>query len=99
MIHDRNVKRLYQSFLDAIQSFHNEVGLETTRVEIRAYYGNALLCRVVPYRELFHVQVGEENAWEIRVRDEAGYLDTLDRVLVRFLNVFALRETSPASFE
>jgi hypothetical protein len=92
MIVDRKVRELYDSFLYLVCGFHEAVKQESTRVEIRLNFEKRLLCRVVPYRELFHVQVGEENAWEIRVRDEAALLDTVDRVLARFLQLYASRE-------
>ncbi len=92
VIVDQRLRNLYRRFLGALLDFHDEITMEITRVEVRVFFGNVLLCRVVPYRELFHVQIGEENAWEIRVRHEAACLDTLDRALVRFLDVYAMRE-------
>jgi hypothetical protein len=90
VIANQRVREWYRRFLDAVCSVHDDVILRTTRAEVRVFWGDALLCRVVPYRELFHVQVGEGDVWEIRVRNEGGYLDTLDRVLERFLRVYAI---------
>jgi hypothetical protein len=68
---------------------HGEIDVQTTRVEIRFFFRSQFLCRVSPYRELFHVQVGDTPAWETRVRSEAGFNETMDRALQRFLHVFA----------
>lgn len=92
LIADRKVRELYYGFLDAICGIHGEVEVRTMQLESRVYFGGTLLCRVVPYRELFHVQVGEKNPWEIRVRDAASCFDTLDGVLTEFLDRYVSRE-------
>jgi len=92
LIADRKVRELYYGFLDAICGLHDEVEVRRMQLESRVYLGDTLLCRVAPYRELFHVQVGEKNPWEIRVRDAASCLDTLDRVLAEFLDMYVSRE-------
>lgn len=91
IIFDRRLKDHYERFLAQIGGIHDEVVFEATRVEVRVFFREALLCRIVPYRELFHVQIGEENPWEIRVRDEATCLRTLDRVLEAFFELFTSR--------
>jgi hypothetical protein len=92
LIADRKVRELYHRFLDAICGIHDEIKLRTMRLESRVYLGDILLCRVVPYRELFHVQVGAKNPWEIRVREAASCFDTLDGVLAEFLDVYVCRK-------
>lgn len=92
LITDRSVRELYYRFLDAISGIHGEVELRTTQLESRVYLRDTLLCRVVPYRELFHVQIGDKNPWEIRVRDAASCFDTLDGVLTEFLDRYVSRE-------
>lgn len=89
VIADRELRELYARFLRAVRDLHDEVRFETTRMETRVFFRDALLCRVVAYRQLFHVQVGKENVWEIRVRDAASSCETLDRVLERFLETYA----------
>jgi hypothetical protein len=64
-------------------------------MEARAFFGDTFLCRVVAYRQLFHVLVGDESAWETRVRDSAGYAAALDRVLSRFLDTYAREMIDP----
>jgi len=94
VIVDRDLRSLYEKFLGAVRNMHDEVRLEESRMETRAYFRDHLLCRVVAYRQLFHVQVGKDNVWEIRVRDRTTCSDTLDRVLEKFLDVFVSSEHS-----
>jgi hypothetical protein len=89
IIADHDLRALYDDFLGAIRATHDDVRFETTRMETRVFFRETLLCRVVAYRQLFHVQVGKDSVWEIRVRDRASCSDTLDRVLTRFLESFA----------
>ena len=72
-----------------VGELHPDVESRASAVEARFFFNRELLCRVVPYRELFHVQIGEDNAWETRVRNEAGFLDAVDRTVQRFLQVYA----------
>jgi len=89
IIYDRGLKILYERFLDGIRGMHDDVVFEVSRVEVLVSFRETLLCRIVPYRELFHVQIGKNNPWEIRVRDEATGMLALDRVLEAFLDRFA----------
>jgi hypothetical protein len=88
-ITDGPVKKLFQRFFADLTGVHDDIRLGTTAVEVRAYYQDILLCRAVPYRELFHMQIGESPTWEIRVRNETGFFEAFDRVLVRFLSIHA----------
>jgi hypothetical protein len=88
IIFDRRLRNLYERFLAEIRGLHDEVLFESTRVEVRVFFRNTLLCRVVPYRELFHVQIGDQDPWEIRVRDKATCVRTLDCVLGMFFKIF-----------
>jgi hypothetical protein len=97
IINERTLRDLYERFLAQIRGVHDEIEFEATRVEIRIFFRESLLCRIVPYRELFHVLIGDENPWEIRVRDEATCLSTLDRVLDKFFERFASCESSSSS--
>jgi hypothetical protein len=83
------VKALFDRFVDTYANLHDDIRVQTTSVEVRFFYKDEFLCRLAPYRELFHVQVGEGPAWETRVRSEASFLDTIDRALQRFLRVYA----------
>lgn len=88
-IEDRSVRTLFDLFVATYSNVHDDIQMQVTSVEIRFFYGDEFLCRVAPYRELFHVQVGDNPAWETRVRTDASLLDTLDRALQRFLHVYA----------
>jgi hypothetical protein len=89
IIFDRRLRDLYSRFLADIRELHDEILVESTRVEVRVFFRGRLLCRVVPYRELFHVQIGERDPWEIRVRDEATCVRTMDCVLGKFFEDFS----------
>ncbi len=88
-IENKTARALFGRFVQTYSSVHDDIRVEATSVEIRFFYNDEFLCRLAPYRELFHVQVGDEPAWETRVRTEAGFLDTLDRALQRFLHAYA----------
>ncbi len=91
VIANRELQELYRRFIDSVRDIHEDVVLDINHMEIWARFGDSVLCRIVPYRELFHVQVGQDNIWEIRVRNRSGCLETLDRVLSRFLEDYAKR--------
>lgn len=88
-ITDKAVKALFDRFVDTYSRVHDGISVRITHVEIRFFYKDAFLCRLSPYRELFHVQVGETPAWETRVRSESAFSETMDRALQRFLSVYA----------
>jgi hypothetical protein len=88
-ITDGTVKRLFHRFFTGLSGVHDDIRLSTTGVEVRAYFHDVLLCRAVPYRELFHMQIGESPTWEIRVRNETGFYEAFDRVLIGFLRLHA----------
>ena len=88
------VADLYRRFVTTVGELHPSVRVRSSRVEARFFYNDALLCRVVPYRELFHVQIGDA-AWETRVRNEAGFLDAVDRTVQRFLQIYAIPRVQP----
>ena len=92
-IADGQVRRLFARFVETMSGLHEDIRSEGTDVELRFLYHDQLLCRLVPYRELFHVQVGESPAWETRVRTLEAYADTVDRALQRFLSVHVARAT------
>lgn len=81
------VRRLYERFLDLVLGLPGAMRVQATSVEARIFFGEAFLCRIVPYRELFHVQVGEGPNWETRVRNESGMIESIDRVLHHYLTI------------
>jgi len=80
---------MYHRLVQVLRELHTDVGVSESGVELRAELGGRMLCRVVPYRELLHIQVGDSPTWEVRVRDEAGFLDAVDRTLAAFLRLVA----------
>ncbi len=83
------VKQLYNRLIDGTLGIHEDVEVRAAQLESRIQYRGSLVCRVVPYRELFHVQIGGNPMWETRVRDAAGCADAMDRILARFLDLYA----------
>jgi hypothetical protein len=91
LIADRTLRRLYDRFIGEIRGIHHDVTVRTAQLELRVYFQETLICRIVPYRELFHVQVGEKPVWETRVRDAADCVDIMDPILDRFFAVYTSR--------
>jgi hypothetical protein len=96
-IADQRIRELYYKFLEAICEFHDDVKIETSRMDTKVYFGGAFLCRVVPYRQLFHILIGKETVWETRVRDYAGCVEAVDHALSRFLDTYSRRISAPPS--
>lgn len=84
------VKALYDRFIGAAAGIHGDVEVKAAQLDSRILFHGVLICRVAPYRELFHVQIGGDPAWETRVRDAAGCADAVDRMLARFLELYVL---------
>jgi hypothetical protein len=91
-IADRAVRALFERFVETYSGLHNEIRVHAGSVELRFFYRSKFLCRLAPYRDLFHVQIGEAPAWETRVRSETGLLDAVDVALRHFLGVYAASE-------
>jgi len=94
VITNQELRELYRRFIDSVRDIHADIVMEVNHMEIWARFDDTVVCRLVPYRELFHVQVGQENIWEIRVRNRLGCLETMDRVLSRFLEIYAKRSVN-----
>ena len=88
-IADHTVKVLFERFVETYAGLHDEIRVHASSVELRFFYRSEFLCRLAPYRDLFHVQIGEAPAWETRVRSEKGLLATVDVALRHFLRVYA----------
>jgi hypothetical protein len=88
-IADNTVRVLFERFVETYAGLHDEIQVHSSSVELRFFFRGAFLCRLAPYRDLFHVQIGEAPAWETRVRSEAGLLETVDVALQHFLRVYA----------
>jgi hypothetical protein len=82
---------MFTRFVDALASLDERVTVDASRVELRFLYDGVFLCRLAPYRELFHVQIGEDPMWETRVRTEETLVAAIDRVLLGYLELYASR--------
>lgn len=92
-ITDRYVREMFDSLIERLGALHDDVTVSADGVDVRVEYSGLFLCRLVPYRELIHIQIGESPTWEIRVRDEAGYFQAVDRILRTFVSIAASRTT------
>ncbi len=81
------MRRIYEDILSNIVSLDEDVRLECNSLEVRVHLEEEMLCRIVPYRELVHVKIGEGEVWEIRIREEAGYAEAVDMILKRFVEM------------
>jgi len=84
-ISDRYVREMFDSLVELLGGLHNEVTVSADGVDVRVEYSGRQLCRLVPYRELIHIQIGDGSVWEIRVRDETTYFQAADRILRTFV--------------
>lgn len=82
---DPAVRELCRRLIDELECLHSAVSMTAGAVDVRVDAWGRQLCRIVPYRELIHVQVGDERTWETRVRDEDSYVEALDMILSAFL--------------
>jgi hypothetical protein len=94
VIADRVVRGLYRRLIALVSALHDDVRVEESDVDVRVAFGDHALCRMVPYRELVHVQIGADGTWETRVRDEQGYRVLADRLLREFVATAARRAGS-----
>lgn len=83
------VRNFFHELIDILSGLHSDVQIRRSPVDIRAEFNGRTICRVVPYRELIHLQVGDTTVWEVRVRDEAGYLEAVHRILETYLALAA----------
>lgn len=88
------VRGLFVELLDILANLGGDVSVVTSPVDIRAEVHGSTVCRIVPYRELIHIHVGEDPVWEVRVRNETGYLEAVDRIFNVYLKVIAAHNTS-----
>ena len=95
VIANATIRGFFYELIAILTNLHEDVEVQHGPVDIRAEYAGKSICRVVPYRELIHLHIGESPTWEVRVRDETGYLDAVDRILDGYLSVVA-GEARPA---
>ena len=84
-----SVRGFFHELVDVLTHLHEDVEVQYSPVDIRAEYCGRTICRIVPYRELVHMQIGDDPVWEVRIRGEAGYLDAVDLIFDVFLKLVA----------
>ena len=87
VITNASVRALFHELIEILSNLHGDVVMHRSPVDVRTEFNGRTICRIVPYRELIHLQVGDAPVWEVRIRDEAGYLEAVDRILVVFLSL------------
>jgi hypothetical protein len=87
------VRGFFYELLEILANLGESVEVISGPVDIRAEIGGATICRLVPYRELIHIHIGDDPVWEVRVRNETGYLDAIDTILDVYLEITATRAT------
>lgn len=85
VINDQSVRALFEKMRRDLAQIHTDVSVVESEIDFRAEYGDEVICRVVPYRELLHVHVGANPTWEARIRSETAYADVMERVVGVFL--------------
>jgi hypothetical protein len=95
-IADPTVARLTGDLRRVLTALHGEVRIVETETDIRAEFRGTTVCRMVAYRELLHIQVGEHPVWETRVRTAAEFPEVVERVVRAFLHVLASNAGGPA---
>lgn len=93
-IRNQEIRALFNDLMEKLPEIHPEVSREVSPVEARFTVRERCLCRVVPYRDLIHVQIGEEPCWEVRVRGEQDYREAFDRILRELLGLLSLSPSS-----
>jgi len=82
-----HVRDLCSRLVDELGSLHGDIEVVGTGVDIRAEFRGRTLCRLVPYRELVHIQVGDSPVWEGRIRNDRDYLEVVDMILRAFVRM------------
>jgi hypothetical protein len=84
-ITDQSVRDIYARMLGVLRNLHDDVEVNESNVDVRASCGATFICRLVPYRELIHAQIGGSPKWEIRIRSENDSNEAIERILGTFL--------------
>lgn len=95
IITDSSVRGYYREIIDHLRKLHEGVTVSYCDVDVRAEYGGRLICRIVPYRELLHIQIGHSPVWEVRVKNETGFMEAMGHILETFLKLAAKEGGEP----
>jgi hypothetical protein len=88
VIADTSVQRLFSQLMTDVRGLHSQIRISESEMDVRVEFNGCFLCRMVPYRELVHIQLGEPVTWEVRVRDATGFLSVTDRIAREFIRSF-----------
>jgi hypothetical protein len=94
---DPAVGRLVDDLRVALGSLHGDVRVVESSLDLRAEFRGTDICRVVPYREVLHIQVGQDPLWETRLRRTEEFPEVMDRIVRVFLRVLAHGPGTPPS--
>jgi hypothetical protein len=83
------VKELFLRLAADLDRLHRDVAVRASDIDVRADVAGRPLCRLVPYRELIHVQVGDGPTWESRVREAGGYYQAVDMIAATLLQALS----------
>jgi len=78
-------------------AIHPDVNVADGAVEFRVEYDGCLLCRLVPYRALIHMRVGDRPGWETRVRGPEAFHAAADRIVDTFLRLASQSSRHPGA--
>ncbi len=78
-------REAWDRLLACVEGLGDDVRVRRGPMEVRAEVAERTLCRLVPYRELVHVLVGDSPAWETRVRTPDDVFDAADRIVTAYL--------------
>lgn len=87
--------RLVDDLRVALGNLHGEVRVVESSLELRAEFRGVDICRVVPYRDVLHIQVGQHPLWETRLRRAEEFPQVMDRIVRVFLGLLAHGPDSP----
>ena len=87
VITDGAVRGYYREVVKHLENLHGDVAVRKSEIDLRAEFAGRTICRIVPYRELLHIQVGDSVVWETRVRTESGFMEAMGRILEAFLRL------------
>lgn len=88
-ITDPPARERFLRLVGEVMRLHQDVAVVVSGIDVRAEFAGGTLCRIVPYRELVHVQVGEDPMWETRMRTDLGYTESIHRIVDVFLRAAA----------
>jgi hypothetical protein len=74
---------------EAIVRLHSGVRVVESPLDLSAEFRGVTFCRITPYRELIHIQIGQDPMWEARLRTAGELPEVTARVVRAFLDVFA----------